>query len=218
MPPSFPPSKTPSTLHAKQRQLHNPTLSRRSFLKAGIATAAGTIFFPYIARSRSDRRKQPRPAWQLIGCGSHHRWSPHAWAQSHPMSRSAAVCDVKKSQREAAPAKLKQKNPGAIGYVDYGDISSSPQRYRLPAHHRHARPTLACGDFDRCRAPGRMSMLKANGPHAGRDDRPWWRRKNATAASFKSAANSAPRQRIPRQAVDIVATAGSARSLRFTLI
>ncbi|NBR48893.1 twin-arginine translocation signal domain-containing protein, partial [bacterium] len=27
------------------------TLSRRSFIKAGLATAAGTIFFPYIARS-----------------------------------------------------------------------------------------------------------------------------------------------------------------------
>jgi hypothetical protein len=96
------------------------TLSRRSFLKAGIATAAGTILFPYIARSNPIGANN-RVRMALIGCGiimdGH-----HAWAQSHPMIDLVAVCDVKTSQREAALDRLKQKNPDAIGYVDYGDI------------------------------------------------------------------------------------------------
>jgi predicted dehydrogenase len=96
------------------------TLSRRSFIKAGLATAAGTIFFPYIARSNPiGANKRVRMA--LIGCGLI-MGGHHGWAQSHPMIDLVAVCDVKKSQREAALAKLKSKNPNAVGYVDYGDI------------------------------------------------------------------------------------------------
>ena len=96
------------------------TLSRRSFIKAGIATAAGTIFFPYIARSNPIGANN-RVRMALIGCGLI-MGGHHGWAQSHPMIDLVAVCDVKKSQREAALAKLKQKNPDAVGYVDYGDI------------------------------------------------------------------------------------------------
>ena len=96
------------------------THSRRSFIKAGLATAAGTIFFPYIARSNPIGANN-RVRMALIGCGlimdGH-----HGWAQSHPMIDLVAVCDVKTSKREAALAKLKQKNPDAVGYVDYGDI------------------------------------------------------------------------------------------------
>ena len=96
------------------------TLSRRSFLKAGLATAAGTIFFPYIARS-SPLGANNRVRMALIGCGlimdGH-----HGWAQSHPMIDLVAVCDVKTSKREAALARLKKTNPDAVGYVDYGDI------------------------------------------------------------------------------------------------
>jgi predicted dehydrogenase len=96
------------------------TLSRRSFLKAGLATAAGTIFFPYIARS-SPLGANNRVRMALIGCGlimdGH-----HGWAQSHPMIDLVAVCDVKISKREAALARLKKTNPDAVGYVDYGDI------------------------------------------------------------------------------------------------
>ena len=96
------------------------TLSRRSFIKAGLATAAGTIFFPYIARSNPIGANN-RVRMALIGCGlimdGH-----HGWAQSHPMIDLVAVCDVKTSKREAALARLKQKNPAAVGYVDYGDI------------------------------------------------------------------------------------------------
>ena len=96
------------------------TLSRRSFIKAGLATAAGTIFFPYIARSNPIGANN-RVRMALIGCGLI-MGGHHGWAQSHPMIDLVAVCDVKKSQREAALAKLKQKNPDAVGYVDYGDI------------------------------------------------------------------------------------------------
>ena len=96
------------------------TLSRRSFIKAGLATAAGTIFFPYIARS-SPLGANNRVRMALIGCGlimdGH-----HGWAQSHPMIDLVAVCDVKTSKREAALARLKKTNPDAVGYVDYGDI------------------------------------------------------------------------------------------------
>ena len=96
------------------------TLSRRSFIKAGLASAAGTIFFPYIARSNPIGANN-RVRMALIGCGLIMK-GHHGWAQSHPMIDLAAVCDVKTSQREAALAQLKQKNPDAVGYVDYGDI------------------------------------------------------------------------------------------------
>jgi hypothetical protein len=96
------------------------TLSRRSFIKAGLATAAGTIFSPYIARSNPIGANN-RVRMALIGCGLI-MGGHHGWAQSHPMIDLVAVCDVKKSQREAALTKLKQKNPDAVGYVDYGDI------------------------------------------------------------------------------------------------
>ena len=96
------------------------TLSRRSFLKASLATAAGTIFFPYIARSNPIGANN-RVRMALIGCGGIME-GHHGWAQSHPMIDLVAVCDVKTSKREAALAKLKQKNPDAVGYVDYGDI------------------------------------------------------------------------------------------------
>ncbi|MCX6965840.1 MAG: Gfo/Idh/MocA family oxidoreductase [Verrucomicrobia bacterium] len=96
------------------------TLSRRSFIKAGLATAAGTIFFPYIARSNPIGANN-RVRMALIGCGLM-MGAHHGWAQSHPMIDLVAVCDVKKSQRDAALARLKQKNPDAVGYVDYGDI------------------------------------------------------------------------------------------------
>ena len=104
--------------------IHPPTaqstLSRRSFLKAGLASAAGTIFFPYIARSNPIGANN-RVRMALIGCGLIMK-GHHGWAQSHPMIDLAAVCDVKTSQREAALAQLKQKNSDAVGYVDYGDI------------------------------------------------------------------------------------------------
>lgn len=96
------------------------TLSRRSFIKAGLATAAGTIFFPYIARSNPIGANN-RVRMALIGCGLIMK-GHHGWAQSHPMIDLVAVCDVKTSQREAALAQLKQKNRDAVGYVDYGDI------------------------------------------------------------------------------------------------
>ena len=96
------------------------TLSRRSFLKASLATAAGTIFFPYIARSNPIGANN-RVRMALIGCGGIME-GHHGWAQSHPMIDLVAVCDVKTSKREAALAKLKSKNPDAVGYVDYGDI------------------------------------------------------------------------------------------------
>ncbi len=96
------------------------TLSRRSFIKAGLATAAGTIFFPYIARSNPIGANN-RVRMALIGCGLM-MGAHHGWAQSHSMIDLVAVCDVKKSQRDAALARLKQKNPDAVGYVDYGDI------------------------------------------------------------------------------------------------
>jgi hypothetical protein len=96
------------------------TLSRRSFIKAGLATAAGTIFSPYIARSNPIGANN-RVRMALIGCGLI-MGGHHGWAQSHPMIDLVAVCDVKKSQHEAALTKLKQKNPDAVGYVDYGDI------------------------------------------------------------------------------------------------
>ncbi len=96
------------------------TLSRRSFIKAGLATAAGTIFFPYIARSNPIGANN-RVRMALIGCGLI-MGGHHGWAQSHSMIDLVAVCDVKKNQREAALARLKQKNPDAVGYVDYGDI------------------------------------------------------------------------------------------------
>jgi len=96
------------------------TLSRRSFIKAGLASAAGTIFFPYIARSNPIGANN-RVRMALIGCGLIMK-GHHGWAQSHPMIDLAAVCDVKTSQREAALAQLKQKNSDAVGYVDYGDI------------------------------------------------------------------------------------------------
>lgn len=96
------------------------TLSRRSFLKGGLATAAGTIFFPYIARSNPIGANN-RVRMALIGCGGM-MGMHHGWAQSHPGIDLVAVCDVKTPQRDAALAKLKQKNPGAIGCVDYGDI------------------------------------------------------------------------------------------------
>ena len=96
------------------------TLSRRSFIKAGLATAAGTIFFPYIARSNPIGANN-RVRMALIGCGLM-MGAHHGWAQSHSMIDLVAVCDVKKNQREAALARLKQKNPDAVGYVDYGDI------------------------------------------------------------------------------------------------
>ena len=96
------------------------TLSRRSFLKASLATAAGTIFFPYIARSNPIGANN-RVRMALIGCGGIME-GHHGWAQSHPMIELVAVCDVKTSKREAALAKLKSKNPDAVGYVDYGDI------------------------------------------------------------------------------------------------
>ena len=96
------------------------TLSRRSFLKASLATAAGTIFFPYIARSNPIGANN-RVRMALIGCGGIME-GHHGWAQSHPMIDLVAVCDVKTSKREAALSRLKQKNPAAVGYVDYGDI------------------------------------------------------------------------------------------------
>ena len=96
------------------------TLSRRSFLKASLATAAGTIFSPYIARSNPIGANN-RVRMALIGCGGIME-GHHGWAQSHPMIDLVAVCDVKTSKREAALAKLKSKNPDAVGYVDYGDI------------------------------------------------------------------------------------------------
>ena len=88
------------------------TLSRRSFLKASLATAAGTIFFPYIARSNPIGANN-RVRMALIGCGGIME-GHHGWAQSHPMIDLVAVCDVKTSKREAALAKLKSKNPNAI--------------------------------------------------------------------------------------------------------
>ena len=100
----------------------NPTatLSRRSFTKASLAAVSGTIFFPYIARSNPIGANN-RVRMALIGCGSI-MGGHHSWAQSHPMIDLVAVCDVKTSKREAALARLKKKNPAAVGYVDYGDI------------------------------------------------------------------------------------------------
>jgi predicted dehydrogenase len=97
------------------------TLSRRSFLKAGLATAAGTIFFPYVARSNPIGANN-RVRMALIGCGLMMNINHHGWAQSHPEIDLVAVCDVKTPSREAALKRLKQKNPSAAGYVDYGDI------------------------------------------------------------------------------------------------
>ena len=95
-------------------------LSRRSFTKASLAAVSSTIFFPYIARSNPIGANS-RVRMALIGCGGI-MGGHHGWAQSHPMIDLVAVCDVKTSKREAALAKLKQKNPAAVGYVDYGDI------------------------------------------------------------------------------------------------
>jgi predicted dehydrogenase len=95
--------------------------SRRSFLKAGLATAAGNIFFPYIARSNPIGANN-RVRMALIACGNIMSIVHHGWAQSCPMVDLVAVCDVKTSKREAALDKLKKKNPDAVGYVDYGDI------------------------------------------------------------------------------------------------
>ncbi|MFM8983983.1 MAG: twin-arginine translocation signal domain-containing protein, partial [Spartobacteria bacterium] len=57
------------------------SLSRRAFLKAGLATAAGTIFFPYIARSNPIGANN-RVRMALIGCGGMMDMH-HGWAQSH---------------------------------------------------------------------------------------------------------------------------------------
>lgn len=96
------------------------TLTRRSFIKAGLATAAGTIFFPYIARSNPIGANN-RVRMAAIGCGII-MGGHQGWAQSNPETELVAVCDVKSSMLEAALAKLKEKNPAAVGYVDYGDI------------------------------------------------------------------------------------------------
>jgi predicted dehydrogenase len=95
-------------------------LSRRSFLKAGLATAAGTLFFPYVARSNPiGANKRIRMA--LIGCGGIMR-GHHAWALNHPGIELVAVCDVKTPQREAALAMTRSKNPAAVGYVNSDEI------------------------------------------------------------------------------------------------
>ncbi len=95
--------------------------SRRSFLKAGLAAAAGTMFFQYIARSNPiGANKRVRMA--LIGCGGNMMNSHFGWVQYHPMLELVAVCDVQTSKREAALAKLKETNPSAVGHVDYGEI------------------------------------------------------------------------------------------------
>ncbi len=97
------------------------TISRRSFLKAGIAAAAGTVCFPGIARSNPTGANR-RVRLALIGCGGNMSHSHFGWAQFHPMIEPVAVCDVKTSKREAALARLKQTHPSAVGYADYGDI------------------------------------------------------------------------------------------------
>lgn len=115
-------NRTPAALTTMLINPPNPNsaLSRRAFLKAGLATAAGTMFFPSIARSNPIGANN-RVRMALIGCGLI-MGGHHGWAQSHPMIDLVAVCDVKKSKLNAALAKLKQKNPAAIGYVDYGEI------------------------------------------------------------------------------------------------
>ncbi|MBU3664381.1 MAG: Gfo/Idh/MocA family oxidoreductase [Chthoniobacterales bacterium] len=95
-------------------------ISRRSFLKAGLATTAGAIFFPYVARSNPLGANR-RIRMALIGCGGIME-GHSAWAGSHPEIEVMAVCDVKTPMREKAMAKLKEKNPAIVGYVDYGDV------------------------------------------------------------------------------------------------
>lgn len=97
-------------------------VSRRSFLKTSLTTAAGAIFFPYVARSNPIGANN-RVRMALIGCGLIMEFH-HGWALSHPEIEVVAVCDVKTSNREKALAKTKDKNPAAVGYVDYGEIMS----------------------------------------------------------------------------------------------
>jgi len=101
-------------------QLTTGSSSRRSFIKTGLATAAGTLLFPYISKSNPIGANN-RVRMALIGCGG--IMEGHmGWARSHPGIEAVAVCDVKTSKREAALAKLKEKNPAAQGYLYYGEI------------------------------------------------------------------------------------------------
>jgi hypothetical protein len=95
-------------------------ITRRSFLKASLAASAGSIFFPWVARA-NPLGANNRVRMALIGCGGM-MGGHQGWAQSHPGIEVLAVCDVKTPQRLAALNKLKQNNPSAVGYVDYGEI------------------------------------------------------------------------------------------------
>ncbi len=95
-------------------------ISRRAFLKTGVVATAGTIFFPWVARA-NPLGANNRVRMALVGCGLQMK-GHQGWSQSHPGIELLAVCDVKTERREATLNSLKQKNPTAVGYVDYGDI------------------------------------------------------------------------------------------------
>lgn len=95
-------------------------VSRRAFLKTTMATAAGSLFFPYVARSNPIGANN-RIRMALIGCGGI-MGGHHAWTLGHPGIELVAVCDVKTRNREAALAKTRAKNPDAVGYVDAREI------------------------------------------------------------------------------------------------
>ena len=96
------------------------SLSRRSFLKTTLATAAGSLFFPYVARSNPIGANN-RIRMALIGCGGM-MGMHHSWALNQAGIELVAVCDVKTPQREAALAKTRHKNPAVVGYVNSDEI------------------------------------------------------------------------------------------------
>ncbi|MFZ9933206.1 MAG: Gfo/Idh/MocA family protein [Chthoniobacterales bacterium] len=95
-------------------------LTRRRFLQAGLATAAGTVFFPYVARA-NPLGANHRVRMALIGCGGYMQ-THLGWARSHPGIELVALCDVKKDKLEEAARKVQSGANKPMTTADYGDI------------------------------------------------------------------------------------------------
>lgn len=119
-------------------------LSRRSFLKAGLAGAAGTVLFPFVSRA-NPLGANSRVRVGIVGCGQYMK-THFGWALTHPGIELAALCDVKPWAIEEYMERLKPVNPAAMTTADYGDIMAREDIDAVlvaPPDHWHAGVAIA---------------------------------------------------------------------------
>jgi hypothetical protein len=135
----------------------NPSLSRREFLKASVAGAAGATAFPTIIPSSVLGAAAPSKKIQIgqIGCGRIANDMDMTGILKHDIARIVAVCDLDSKRMAAAKERVEKHyaaktGSGAAlevkGYGDYRELLKDPRIDAVAVStpdHWHSEPVLA---------------------------------------------------------------------------